>query len=476
MTESASAAGAPSLAVTLAGVPFRSPIGLAPVGGGSHFGRPDADVGREAEITLRFLLDHVRAGSNCLYLNVSYLTEATLRKLQGGVLPHGPSAQPAAWAERFLKAVTPAAPYGVEGLYSMVTPGPGTPELHLEEERLQWQRWLVAALRQELPAGVPLVGGVIGCGGLPDAYVDAAIKCEELGFDLIEVNFHCPLQAGMRGAVENTAKRRFPAFSQAGLIAGHPDLVEEIVREVVAAVKTPVGVKFSAEAGFPGIVYLAERVQEAGARYIGVGGAGVGIAPPDIYNKGKPVWPFADGSPFCLSSGSWMRRICYRDVAAVARFVPGLDIMASGGLVTPEHCVEAMMLGATLTQICAGVMEQGRGLLRRTHRFLGSFLAEQGYAGADGLIGLAQSYIGYPEDLDLQSGQVVVTIDQKACDRCGRCVDNLCVALRTEEGKTTVDEGRCTGCGACTIACRSGALSLVPKRGEGEEIRLDRLR
>ncbi len=170
---------------------------------------------------------------------------------------------------------------------------------------------------------------------------------------------------------------------------------------MVAAVKIPVGAKFSAEVGFPRIVDMARRVKAAGAKYIHVGGAAVGIAPPDIYNGGKPLWPFIDGNPFCLTSGSWMRRVCYRDVAAVARFVPGLDIVASGGLVTPEHCVEAMMLGATVTQLCAGVMEQGRSLLRRSNAFLQDFLAEQGYSGAQELIGLGQPYIKYPEDVDL---------------------------------------------------------------------------
>ena len=464
MAGSALPTGAPGLAVTLAGVPFRSPIGLAPIGGGSHFGRPNPDPDREAEITLRYLLDHVRAGSNCLYLNVSYLTRETLAKLQKGTMQVPAPARPAAWSERFLTAVTPVAPYGVEGLYSMVTPGPGVPSIEMEEQQLERQQRLVQALRRELPRGVPLVGGVIGCGGQPDAYVDAAVKCEELGFDLIEVNFHCPLQAGMRGAVEFSARRSYPAYSQGGLLAEHPDLVQQIVREVVRAVKTPVGVKFSAEVGFPRIVHLAEVVKEAGARYIGVGGAGVGVAPPDIYNHGKPQWPFADKGSFCLASGSWMRRTCYRDIAAVARFVPELGIMASGGLVTPEHCVEAMMLGATLTQVCAGVMEQGKGLLRRAHRFLGTFLAEQGYAGAEELIGLGGAYLGYPDELELQSGEVVAEVDQETCERCGRCTDNLCIALDSRDGKTSVDSGTCSGCGACTIACRSGALRLVLRR------------
>jgi len=122
------------------------------------------------------------------------------------------------------------------------------------------------------------------------------------------------------------------------------------------------------------------------------------------------------------------------------------------------------MLGATLTQVCAGVMDQGNGLLRRAHRFLGTFLAEQGYAGAEELIGLGGAYLGYPDELELQSGEVVAEVDQETCERCGRCTDNLCIALDSRDGKTSVDSGTCSGCGACTIACRSGALRLVLRR------------
>ena len=461
MTESARRSAQARLGVTLAGVELRSPIGLAPIGGGCHFGKQDEDPDRELETHLQFLLEHVRAGSSFLYLNISYLTEATLLRLLGGEGLGDRAGSNAPWGERFMRAGTPLAPYGIEGLYSTVSPGPQTPSIAAEESLLSSQKRLIEALRRELPPGVALIGGVIGCGGLPDAYVDGARKCEELGFDLIELNFHCPLQAGMKGAVESSSARVFPPFSQGGLLAEHPELVEEIVGQVVKAVGTPVGAKFSAEAGFPRIVQLAKRTRDAGARYIGVGGAAVGIAPPDIYNRGRPLWPFVSGSPFCLTSGSWVRRVCYRDIAAVARFVPGLDIAASGGMVTPEHCVEAMMLGATVTQVCTGVMEQGRGLLRRSNRFLENFVAEQGYAGAKDLIGLGQPYIDYPEEIDMMAGRVVSRIDEEKCTGCGRCLDNLCIAIYSEDDKVAVDAGRCTGCGACTVACRSDAFGLV---------------
>ena len=283
----------------------------------------------------------------------------------------------------------------MEGLYLIASPMPGTPDIKIEESLVLSTEKFIHSVKQNKPSGVPIIGSVLGCGGLPDAYVDGARKCEELGTDLIELNFHCPLQWGMHGAMDNFLQKKFPPFPQGSLIGEHPNIVEKIVSEVVRAVKTPVGAKFSAETSFPRIVELAIRIKEAGAKFINVGGAAVGIAPPDIYNGGKPLWPFVNGNPFCLTSGSWLRRICYRNIAAIAKFVPGLDIAASGGLVMPEHCIEAMMLGATLTQLCTGVIEQGRLLVRRSNDFLQKFMNGQGYYCVQDLIGLGQPYIKY---------------------------------------------------------------------------------
>lgn len=99
----------------------------------------------------------------------------------------------------------------------------------------------------ERPIGIQLYGHI------PDAIVDAAVRAEAAGPDLLDINFGCPVnKIARRGA--GSGMMRFP------------DLMVEITRRVVDAVKLPVTVKtrlgWDEESKI--IVELAERLQDAG--------------------------------------------------------------------------------------------------------------------------------------------------------------------------------------------------------------------
>ena len=99
----------------------------------------------------------------------------------------------------------------------------------------------------ERPIGIQLYGHI------PDAIVDAAMRAEAAGPDLLDINFGCPVnKIARRGA--GSGMMRFP------------DLMVEITRRVVDAVKLPVTVKtrlgWDEESKI--IVELAERLQDVG--------------------------------------------------------------------------------------------------------------------------------------------------------------------------------------------------------------------
>ncbi len=437
----------PSLNVTLAGVEFRSPIGVSAVGG--LYGKG----GYSPKVRAEILLKHAEAGAGYIYVPAGggSLTEATKTKVQE--MPR-PEKKPAGWP-------------GQRAIMMRVAGVPATYRLSLSAYRGQndggegslISEELIKILQDKKPKDVRLVGTVGGLGDLPDTFVDGAKKCEELGVDLIQLNLSCPSPPTWRNAVDEFLEKRYSARMGGALIGQHPDLVEKITRAVVKAVKIPVGVKLTAETGFPSVVGIARHARDAGAKWIESINMGTVIAPPDIYHQGKPLWPFVDCNPWAQIHGSWLRPISYKHVAAIAKYAPGIDIAASGGLMTPEHCVEVMMLGARLSQLCTGVIEKGNSLIRQCNAFLSKFMVQQGYQSLEEFIGIAQQYIKDNEEVHIMN--TVAELDEAKCTVCGACADALCTALSLESGSIKLDTEKCDGCGICSLSCPAGAFKLI---------------
>lgn len=446
---------APSLEVTFAGLKFRSPIGVGAVG--RPFGKSVTP-----ELHAEVLLKHVEAGAGYIVIPAGgYATQETIRKIEARAKPEERrSSFPSGM--RIIRAYTPVGPYGygVEGIYTLGWAG--FMDTESGKERTQDAEAVMKIVKERKPKDVRIIINTLGYGDLPDSYVDSAKRWEQLGADLIELNLSCPGQPTMRNAVEDFQEKRFAARWYGSVIGELPDIVENITREVAKAVSIPVGVKLSPETGLLRVVGLARRIRDAGAKWVQSVNCGISIAPPDIYNRGKPVWPFTDGNPFVGIAGSWLRPQSYKHVAAVARFAPGIDIAAAGGLMTPEHCVEVMMLGARQVQLCTGIIEKGRKLIRQCDSFLKKFMVEQGYRSVEEIIGLGQQYIKYLEEVDRSvGGEVVAVIDDTKCTNCGVCTDQFCVALYREDGQVKVNEKNCNGCGCCMTGCPVDAIKLV---------------
>jgi dihydroorotate dehydrogenase/Pyruvate/2-oxoacid:ferredoxin oxidoreductase delta subunit len=443
----------PDLETTFAGIKFKSPIGVGAVG------RPEgANLTPEAHAEV--LLKHVDCGVGYLYMpTCSYATKATIEKVKAAAKPNvvHPKYPP---GTRTIRSITPLKPYGVEGIFTLVS-HPAWMSIERDMEEIEHSLHVAEILVKRRPRDVVLIANTRGYGSLPDSYVDAARFWADHGADMIEVNLSCPAQPSMTGAVDDYLEETFSTRWPGALIGQIPDLVENITREVVKSVKIPVGIKLSPETGFPAIVGMARRIRDAGAKFISTVNCAVSIAPPDIYNRGKSPYPFLSANAFSGSTGSWLRMICYKDVAAIARFAPGIDITAAGGVMMPQHVVEMMMLGARLVQITTGMMEQGRGLLRRSNKFLEKFMKEQGYRSTEEIIGLGQRHIQYLDELDMSAGKVRAVTDPQKCTNCGTCADQICTIRYMEDGKLKVRDEDCTGCGSCTVSCRFDAIKLV---------------
>lgn len=436
------------LELTFAGVKMRSPIGVSaivmPWGERSHC---------TPELHAEILLKHAQAGAG--FINApacSYITREMLDELQK-------RARPARYAEyqgtRSMKMEEPG-----EGIYHLSAPFIGSPSPERCLATFPLLAKTIEVLKKKLPPNVPIIASVVPLGDFAETAVVPAKKLEELGVDLIEVNVGCAFPECLAESVKYYSEKDFPLLYVGALVGDHPDIVERIVTEVIKAVNVPVGVKLTPETGFPRVVGLVRRLRDAGAKYVESFNFGATIVPPDIYNRGRSRWQYVDANPFVAGSGSWLRPLLYKHVAGIAKFAPGIDIAASGGLMTPEHVVEVMMLGAKTAELCSGVLLRGRELLRRSIKFLEVFMAEQGYQKVEDLVGLGVPYIKGLDEVDVSAGKVVAEVDPEKCEGSGRCIDNICIALDWEGAKAKVRAEMCEGCGFCVMACPNGAIRL----------------
>jgi len=450
------------LETELAGVRMRSPIGVGAIASVTMFAK-------DAEEKARLILRGVEAGAGQVTVaTIDYLPPEDREKLSRIVRPE---------AEKYKTppAIRPVAPwYGLklESKYGLEATLMYVPGLRMEpRDRRACEEDLgrvIKILKEKLPEGVPIIGSVTGAGCLPEGWLPAVELAEEWGCDLIELNAACPIPSGFDEYVEWYLEENWPLRYPGAALLDCPELMQKIVREAVKAVKVPVGVKFSPEIGFPRVVKLARIYQSAGAKFITTLNCATTIYPPDIYNRGKPKVPYIDGNFFCGAQGPFLRILNYKVVAAIKKFVPGIDVQAVGGITDPEHVVEFLMLGANAVQQVFELMMTGVRTIRREVEFLKKFMKEQGYRSVKELIGLHLPYI---KGSELISGtkrvKYVVEHNPARCTKCGICLDYpFCLASYEEGGVIKIDESLCAGCGNCIISCPAKARRLVAKEVE----------
>ncbi len=445
------------LGTTVAGVRMRNPVGVGSVGFPMVRSR-QLTPEKHAEV----LLQHVAAGAGSINLPATgYIPEKVLEELKKRARPAKAAVEFPGW--RFMRAEGEGT--GFDSLY-MASGAALAPETWANRFRDHGIAKMMQIIKQRKPKDVPVIANVSSIGVFPEGYVTGAKACEEAGVDLIEVNFSGANPAGRGEAVQRYLDRDHGLWLGGGGVIAvvRPDIVEDIVREVARSVSIPVGVKMSPEIGFPMIVDTAMRARKAGAKFINCGNQAVAIVPPDIYNRGKPKWEFMDGNPFVSIQGNWLRPIVYKQVASIAKFVPDLDIIATGGLSSPEHIVEAMMLGARSIEVVTPVLFKGRAYLRKTIGFLSKFIKEQNYRSVEEFIGLGQQYIRASEQVNFKTERIVAEVDALKCTGCGRCTDHICLAMTRDNGVARVIVEDCLGCGMCVALCRDSAVTLLERR------------
>lgn len=426
------------LSVNFAGVKMRSPVGVAAQA-------PFSPLSISPVHLTEMLLKHVEAGAGFVHTPYIHCEDQHPKNR----LPTG----------RFMREEVNG--FGKLGMFV-------TAESYRIEMRLQEGLKLVETLKDCLPADVPVIANILGPGADPHGWAEHAAKFEAAGADIIELDVSCPLPANAAGAVESYSSEKIP--EHAGVLLGDmAPLTVAVAKASVERCKIPVGVKMSPEVGFPRLIGFVEQLKEVGVSFITSINAPLSVAPPDIYNGGRTLFPGINLNPIAPAIGPWTKYLCYRNIGTISVFVPGMEQAAVGGLVEPANVVEAMMLGAKICEFSSGTLWKGWNLIEASIDFLKKYIHEQGYHSLEDFRGLGTQYIRPVEEVDWGLGKLTATVDPNKCKGCGICANNLCWAMRIEDAKAVVKEKNCSACSLCIAICPNKAVSLTEAKVPREE-------
>jgi len=308
---------------------------------------------------------------------------------------------------------------------------------------------------------VPLIASIAAPSIDAETWAKTARIVEARGADMIEINSAAPCIGAQLQEVLP------PEYARWGTMVGcEPMLLRPIVEAVVKAVKIPVGVKLSPEAGYPGILRAIHACKEGGASFVDMFHNTVAIAPPDIDNGGRGPYATTDGwNPIGMMLGEWNSYQCFKGAALASLHFPGLDIFSGGGITRSKEVVQAIMFGARAVEVMSGIMFYGNSFIRKSLVFLKEYMKKHGYETLNDFRSIGVQYVKTPEEVFEKTRHLHLKIkaetDPEKCNGCGICADNICPASYLEDRVGKVDPDKCNGCSICVLVCPKEARKLV---------------
>jgi len=307
----------------------------------------------------------------------------------------------------------------------------------------EWINELKLARKYCDESGSVLIGSISG--DSLQAWSELAKKVEDIGVDMLELNFGCPHPRDL-------------GYKSGQELGSDPDAAAEVTKIVVDSVKIPVFIKLTAEAVSP--VYVAQRVKEAGA-----GGVTVVNRFPALdvdLDTGRPLLH----STFAGVGGPWMRPITLKWIAKVAREVK-LPISATNGIRTWEDFIKCTMVGASTIQTCTALMYGTKqyGHIQEFLDGMANYLTEKGYQSLDEIRGITLPQIKTWDVVDRET-KAISKVNSEKCTGCGLCT-TWCfydaVSMYEAGGnkrKAQIDSNKCDGCGLCASLCPKDAITM----------------
>ena len=260
-----------------------------------------------------------------------------------------------------------------------------------------------------------------------------ASKLEKFGADAIELSVSNPMGESLE------------------VVASHANVIYEMTKEVVSAVKLPVLVKLSQNT--TNISKVAKAVKAAGGSGVSAINTVRGILGVDI-EEAKPTLSTYGGI-----SGEYIRPMGLASVATIVQTVD-IPICGIGGINSGRNALEYIMLGASAVQVGTAVMLEGREAAGRIAGEIEQWCDEHGVTSVEEIRGKALDNLKSFDEMKIEPA--VSTVNGVPCtENCDRCqIACLYDAIKRDDAEIKVNKSSCTGCGVCTFICPAKKLKL----------------
>lgn len=339
-------------------------------------------------------------------------------------------------------------------------PRPGVRKMYAEkggfffnpsDRRLNYNKCIDLIKRVKNDIEMPILVNILGDGTDIETWLFLVEKLQEAGADGVELNFACPNapeKIGDAGA----------GFQYGASVSQNPDMAKQIISGITKEAKIPVWVKFSGDG--TDTAMLCKNAEKSGASGVVAFCSPKGAFPIDIYNGGCPKMAAMDVCSFGGINGTAIRPSSLRVIAQAAKACDRIPVCGGGGISKPEHAIEAIMYGASLTFMFTHIMLEGFGCIPKFNEFILKFMEEQGYKNIPDMRGLALKYEVPNSELDYAMGPKA-KVDETKCVGCGVCSKiAFCRAIEFAENKAKICGELCESCGLCASLCPRSAISF----------------
>lgn len=314
---------------------------------------------------------------------------------------------------------------------------------HSLEQNLRWMR----RLKEDYPEKV-LVASIMGDN--EDEWRELAIRCTEVGADILECNFSCPQMT--EGATRGCE------------VGQNLKLVEKYCRAIREVTNLPVLAKMTPN--------IADITPPAIAS---IKGGATGIAAINTVKSLTSINledfssnPSVNGKTSVSGySGNAVKPIALRFINDLAKCpeLKGVPISGIGGIETWEDALEFLLLGATNLQVTTAIMNYGYRIIEDLTEGLELYLDQHGFKSINDIIGLALKNVVTPDELD-RSFIRFPKFKDDTCIGCGRCYiscqdgGHQAIVWDRLHRKPILDKSRCVGCHLCTNICPIGNIGV----------------